>query len=215
MEVIVQDGLTFGIEAVVDANRNWVDFRSEADSGIYDAMNRGLDRTAGDYIWFLNGGDVSTVANWSDLEAIMPGDGGTMVLGAYVLDFGTKSVPRKARSASYIWHALPTSHQAILYPGSSARATKYDLSFKIAGDYAFTARLLQLGVSSVTTSLTLATFSIGGSSYIHARQIASEARVVQRQVLDLGVTRVLLSQIRHATSRLWRMIAVARNRIST
>lgn len=37
------------------SNLKWI---SEPDKGLYDAMNKGLQRASGDYVWFLNAGDV-------------------------------------------------------------------------------------------------------------------------------------------------------------
>lgn len=42
------------IESHPDSRRNWV---SERDGGIYDAMNKGMSKTSGDYLIFLNAGD--------------------------------------------------------------------------------------------------------------------------------------------------------------
>ena len=42
------------IKSHPDSRRNWV---SERDGGIYDAMNKGMSKTSGDYLIFLNAGD--------------------------------------------------------------------------------------------------------------------------------------------------------------
>jgi len=47
---------------------------SEADSGLYEAMNKGLQRATGDYVWFLNAGDTlhdnNTVAQLASLISL-------------------------------------------------------------------------------------------------------------------------------------------------
>ena len=41
---------------------------SEPDNGLYDAMNKGIDLSTGDYLWFLNAGDI--IADKSCLNRI-------------------------------------------------------------------------------------------------------------------------------------------------
>jgi glycosyltransferase involved in cell wall biosynthesis len=58
-ELIVIDGAsTDGTPEILDRYRDRIAHMvSEPDSGIYDAMNKGLAAAAGDYLYFLNAGD--------------------------------------------------------------------------------------------------------------------------------------------------------------
>lgn len=59
-ELIVIDGAsTDGTVALIESYRNRLAaFISEPDRSIYEAMNKGIDRASGDYLFFLNAGDI-------------------------------------------------------------------------------------------------------------------------------------------------------------
>lgn len=60
IEYIIIDGLsTDGSSMIIDKYRNYFSYWvSEKDNGIYDAMNKGTNAAAGEYLLFLNSGDV-------------------------------------------------------------------------------------------------------------------------------------------------------------
>jgi glycosyltransferase involved in cell wall biosynthesis len=57
--LIIDGGSTDGSIKVFDANKSGIHyFISEKDSGIYNAMNKGITRATGKYLLFLNSGDI-------------------------------------------------------------------------------------------------------------------------------------------------------------
>jgi putative colanic acid biosynthesis glycosyltransferase len=203
VQVIVVDGDTGpGLREAVASSGVQVDLTSEPDEGIYDAMNKGIARSTGRFVWFLNGGDRSHVDSWHDLSLILTeADDDTMILGDYLLDTGRGELLRKARRAFYIHHGLPTSHQAILYPGDPIRGARYDLRFRVVGDYELTARLLRSGVRPMVVHRPLAVFAAGGMSQVRAKEIAVEAARVQVETLRTPAPLRLASRALHAASR--------------
>lgn len=58
-EYIIIDGAsTDGTLAIIRKYENYsISWISEPDAGLYDAMNKGLHRARGEYVWFMNAGD--------------------------------------------------------------------------------------------------------------------------------------------------------------
>lgn len=203
VECIVVDGGT-DLELLASAMSGaqfQFDLSSEPDHGIYDAMNKGIERSSGDFVWFLNGGDESQLRSLDTIGTKLAASKASIFFGAYVLVNGDRRTLRRARSASYIWHGLPTSHQAILYPGNILRETKYDLQYTVVGDYELTARLLESGVSPVVLEETIAAFHAGGMSQQRAKDVSRQARSVQRTLLGSPWYVRELSRFRHLVSR--------------
>lgn len=60
IEFVVIDGLsTDGSIELLEKNRNEIDVLvSSKDRGVYDAMNKGVEKSTGDWLYFLNAGDT-------------------------------------------------------------------------------------------------------------------------------------------------------------
>jgi glycosyltransferase involved in cell wall biosynthesis len=114
---------------------------TEPDSGLYDAMNKGLARATGDYCFFLNGGDVFAADDV--LERIVAGvDNREAILFGYVrimTKLGHWFAPYEGSSyqieAAYLPH-----HQSIFYPANFFRSHRFDLAFPTHADILFTAQ---------------------------------------------------------------------------
>lgn len=200
IEVLVQDGGSDSIERIAIQYDGLAEFESVKDLGIYDGMNRALARSTGQYVWFLNGGDTSIVSEWKLLERELVKFPSQVLFAGYVLKTGNRVIPRDSRQSSYIWHGLPTSHQAIFYPGAVIRREQYDLAYRIVGDYEVTARILAQGTPSRVIELRVAAFLTGGTSQTHSDLIAIEAKRVQRSVLKTGRMRQIMSRLLHRVS---------------
>jgi putative colanic acid biosynthesis glycosyltransferase len=109
---------------------------SERDSGIYDAMNKGIYLSNGSYLLFLNAGDrlaadKEQIIKWIKLLR----DRSTTSIACFpaLISNGNSMVP--LIPISPILHKMPTSHQAILFSKKFITNHLYDTNLKIAGDF--------------------------------------------------------------------------------
>lgn len=214
LEVLVVDGGTEGGLEEIAEQFSWANLVSEPDRGVYDAMNKGLRRSTGRFVWFLNGGDESLVSDWRGMWRELQSDGGrelALRMYAYDLRAESRSQHRSPRSPKLMWHGLPTSHQAILYPGHIARRFSYDLSYAVTGDYQFTAALVQAGVRVLTSERVIARFHAGGLSQQAGRLLQQEAARVQREILHSPAPLRAVSAVLHTAAR-WRRSRFTRER---
>lgn len=141
---------------------------SEPDNGIYDAMNKGIKKSSGEYILFLNGGD--TLADKDVLSRIFSIERGADILYGdvykesrakkYLCDMsGFKISPR------YLFdHTL--YHQASLIKRSLFESIGlYDVSYRISGDLEFFKRaIVKHGATTEYLGFPLAVFNVDGIS---------------------------------------------------
>ncbi|HLF34211.1 MAG TPA: glycosyltransferase family 2 protein [Cyclobacteriaceae bacterium] len=143
IEYIIIDGnSTDGTQDIINKYRNQIsEFISEPDRGIYDAMNKGLRTSHGDYILFLNCGDsIYKPGTVSDI--LIKGDadifyGETLLTNGEGNDLGTRSLlttrqlPDMLNDRSFL-KGMVVSHQAFIARRSITPL--YDLRYKCSAD---------------------------------------------------------------------------------
>lgn len=123
-------------------------FVSESDKGIYDAMNKGILHSSGDWIMFLNSGDL--LIEQIDISLLKKET--IYCYGFYFYFIYNNNKYRKAQYPQISKFDLPTCHNAMIFPKTNIQ---YDLKYKISADYDFYNKYLKSGfdVSFVTNKI--------------------------------------------------------------
>lgn len=113
---------------------------SAPDRGVYDAMNKAIDMASGEYLLFLNAGDI--FASPHVLAAAARDADADVVYG----DFEYSSGPRKGRVSADIERGV-FNHQCVLYRRSLHRTfgRYFDVKGLTAADYLFFMHLRACG----------------------------------------------------------------------
>ena len=127
---------------------------SERDSGLYDAMNKGIGLAKGDYLVFLNAGDVLPAPDTLELIAAAVGDGETLPGVLYgdtniVDDEGRflrhrhLAPPKKGLSWHSFSNGMLVCHQAFYARADLAKRNLYDLNYRFSADVDWCIRVMK------------------------------------------------------------------------
>lgn len=128
--------------------------KSEPDRGLYDAMNKGIQRATGQYVLFLNAGDVFPSADTLELvaesvgegeepPAVLYGDTDVVDNDGHFLRHRRLSPPRRLTWRSFMKGML-VCHQAFYARTDLAKATPYDLHYRFSADVDWCIRIMRL-----------------------------------------------------------------------
>ncbi len=126
---------------------------SEPDKGLYDAMNKGIDRATGDYLIFLNAGDVfpsgetleyveGCVGEGETLPGVLYGDTDIVNDAGRFLRHRRLTPPKRLTWRSFRWGML-VCHQSFYARTDIAREIHYDLSFRYSADVDWCIRIMR------------------------------------------------------------------------
>jgi glycosyltransferase involved in cell wall biosynthesis len=178
--IIIDGGSSDGTLEIIHQNREYIAFWvSEHDRGIYDAMNKGLEAANGDFVWFMNAGDL--IYEPETTEKIFTADGGqadiyygdTMIVDKEYREVGLRRLrPPDRLSWRSFRKGMLVCHQAILV--RRALAEKFDLRYSHSADFDWVIRALKKTGKVINTRLILARFLDGGHSKQNIRPSLKE-----------------------------------------
>lgn len=199
IEYIVVDGLsTDGTSECIETYNDRIDiYIREKDSGIYNAMNKGIAHSTGDYVIFMNSGDrfsspnvikstISAIESHSGPPALVYGDYREVKKGVY-----TNPIP--ARTPTKIWYGPVASHQSTFYNLEFLHkyGLSYDESYRIAADYKLSLQVITKAVDNVLRiPVCVSDFDTGGCSNTNQDLGLQEANRARREILGWGRIRI-------------------------
>jgi glycosyltransferase involved in cell wall biosynthesis len=124
------DGTRDYLSQINDPRFKW---SSEPDSGIYDAMNKGMARASGDYLLFLNSGDFFVG------QVLVPNMDLDRLLAVRTTNFWGRETFLRKRDLRL---GMPYCHQGIIFRNQGL--VPFDTSYRIAADYEFLIENLSL-----------------------------------------------------------------------
>lgn len=167
--IIVDGNSTDGSQDLIKkyADQSWICFVSEPDNGIYDAMNKGIKMSSGDYVAFLNSDDF-----WHDpmgvalsVEALEQENATFSYAPAYVLEkeLPTRVIPTEIGS---FFLRMPLCHQTMFTRRAALLDQKmFDVAnYRSAADFNFILKLCLSGAKAVFVPKVFTSYRHGGYS---------------------------------------------------
>lgn len=165
IEHIILDGLSkdgsvdmamdYKLRSDKSDNGHEVTVISEKDGGLYDAMNKGIRLATGDYIVFLNAGDVfpnpetletvvSSIGDGEQLPGVLYGDTDIVDMYGHFLRHRRLSPPKRLTWRSFQWGML-VCHQAFYARTDLAKETLYNnVDYRFSADVDWCIRIMKL-----------------------------------------------------------------------
>ncbi len=199
IEWIIVDGeSTDGTRELADAVQlPFVKVITDQVHGLFPAMNLGLDAAVGIFVVFLNAGD--TFVNQYTLKDIAPSllrDDIDLLYGDSLVPYGGGAPIRKAaRKPAWIKYGMFGCHQAMYYRRSIVADMRYNEHLTLAGDYDFTARVLQKTGRVLYVPFPLCIFDLSGISSRKSGLGRKENWLVQRKVLRMSYAQCIMIRL--------------------
>ena len=200
-EIVVKDGGSRdgSVESLPGDSR--ISLYTEPDKGIYDAMNQAVQKAKGDYLLFLNCGDLfydTEVLKRTAGRIEKEGAGQRLILygDTYWAKNGVRIAAPGHIDGAACYRNIPC-HQSCFYAAELCREKPYDQGYRIRADYDhFLWCYYQAGAKMVYLDFTVSSYEGGG--YSESRENRARDREEHRLITEKYMSEDELAKYRRA-----------------
>ena len=177
VEYIVVDGAsTDGTVEMLEKSKG-VRWTSEADRGIYDAMNKGVTKATGEWVIFMNAGDRFASDDVIERVFSHPETDAADVIYGDVVKRGTVC---SASPEPVDGHRMFFCHQSCIARCKCLIDTPFDISHRMSADFKWVKMMIKRGRRLVYVPVAVSEFDTGGvSNTSRSRGLADNMRVIR------------------------------------
>jgi len=162
---------------------------SEPDSGIYDAMNKGIEMATGDLVGLINADDWMTENSLSVIADHYIKNKNTILCGNVFLWNNSEKGKIKKSDLKHLKREMTIWHPGVFVPLEIyKRIGAFNVQYKILGDYEFILRAYLNGETFLMLAHTTANMSFGGVSNKLIKKSMQESFDIKQKLLGKALS---------------------------
>lgn len=174
--IIIDGGSTDGSRELIEKYQEYFAYWcSEPDKGVYNAMNKGIAKARGEYLNFMNSGDMFYDNN--TLSAVFSKERTSDILyGDCLMVFEHHNMLRRYPQPMelYVLYRRPICHQAMMIRSSLLKDVGYDEAFNICADYKHLMEIAIEGATFEHVGIAICQYDMSGISSHYDEQFKKE-----------------------------------------
>jgi len=173
--VIIDGGSTDETKTIIQSYCRQIDvIVSEPDQGIYNAMNKAIDLVSGEWVIFMNAGDLfadnkvlTNISTYLDSNI-------DVLYGNILVEKGGRLIMKDSPSNIKNIHRMPFCHQAVFTRLSLLEKYHFDEKYALSSDFKFFKQLIRDSVSFRKIDMPITVYDKKGLSHVQRSKGLSE-----------------------------------------
>lgn len=173
--IIIDGGSSDGTVDIIKKYEDYIDYWvSEADQGIYFAMNKAIEMATGKWINFMNAGDIFSSNEIVEYVMCHKSENADLVYGN--CEIGSRI--KKPHEGSVYTNTASLCHQALFVRTALMKETPFDTKYRISADHDFILKMFQRKHTFHYIDRAIAKYLLEGVSDTHILRLRIEGLAV-------------------------------------